>query len=107
VDTPIAAKLLREQPLESGFHPVPPEVGTRTRLLEASLAKAAQRSLEAGLAGKTTHTDAVFLEVIAAPRPPARRLVGLDAHLLKFLASVLPDSVMDWVLSTAAEVARQ
>lgn len=35
------------------------------------------------------------LEVLRADRPPARRLVGKDRHLMKFLARGLPDSVRD------------
>ncbi len=84
---------------------MPEDVGARTRRLEAALGKAAEKSLAAGTAGTTADTDAVFLSVITSPRPPSRRLVGLDAHLLKFLGSVLPDSVMDRLLEAATEFA--
>jgi hypothetical protein len=55
-----------------------------------------------GLFGSTNDTDAAFLELLASARPPARRLVGLDAWVVKGMVSWLPEPLLELILSVSS-----
>jgi hypothetical protein len=93
--TPIASKALaRDRSVSPGFGgPVEAHVEARYRTMGAFM----DVCMENAFMTSTDATDAAFLDVMTAARPPTRRLVGHEAYVIKALVSVLPDSVVELV----------